>query len=399
MARLLSIGFEINSATAGYELDQINTPSGTVVAMATGRQGVGSLCCYFQSYLFGGPSATRQFLSTPTRSKFYVRYYFKTNKAPTGFGTNVFGLGTTSGSNYLNFTLNAAMQLVVGIAGGATGTAVISSSLAINQWYMIEVSVDLTDGVNALGELFIDGVSQGSYSYTCANGLNVVALSASNSDNSHQAYFDDIAINDDSGAYQNTFPGPGSIVLLQPTSDGEITSWNRTGGPTANWDCVDENSPNQSDYVSSNTLGQTDWYAVADMPSLLNNTINLVEVLPGINGNAGATLKFQLQIENGGTAIQSAAVTPTGSTSYFNSPNSPRNAPIVAYVDPQYGNPWNVDRVAKIQVGQTVTATGSTASQIFAIYVIVEYTDTLAGSVLSISNVSSISSISSIVTS
>lgn len=391
MARLLSIGFEVNNAAANYEMDSLATPQSTVIGMTTGRSGTDSRAMYFQTFIFGGPSASRRFLASPTRGKYFVRFYFKTNTAPTGYGTNICTLGTTSGSNYIALTLQAALTINLGVAGGS-GTSVTSSTVLVaNRWYMVEFSADMTDGVNCVGDLKIDGRLQGSYRSTIANGLNVLGIGSNCSDNGHVAYFDDVAINDDSGNYQNHFPGPGQIKLLQPTANGQSTAWSRTGGPSANWDCVDENGPATGDYVSSSTVSQTDWYAFGDLATNTANKINVVEVLAGLygNGGSGATIKFQLQTQNSGTVLQSASITPNANY-MFNSTSYPRDAPIVSYTDPQDGSPWTESKVNNIQAGQTVISTNVSFTLIFAYYLQVEITEPALHGVSSISNISSI---------
>lgn len=390
MARLLTIGFEVNNAATYYEMDVFSIPAGATVGMTTGRSGVGSRAMYFQTNIFGGPLANRQILSSPTYDKWYVRFYYKTNKAPGGYGTNIFFFDTTSGSNFLAVTLTTSLTLSVGVNGGS-GTPATSSPLAANTWYMVELMIDATSGTHCIGELRLDGRPQGNFSYTIANGLNRITIGSNNSDAGHQSFFDDLAVNDASGNYQNHYPGPGRVKLVQATANGQSTAWSRTGGPSANWDCVDENGPVTGDYVSSSTVSQTDWYAFADLEANTANKINVVEVLAGLygNGGSGATIKFQLQTQDSGTVLQSASITPNANY-MFNATSIPRTAPIISYTDPQDGNPWTESKVNSIQAGQTVISTNVSFTLVFAYYLQVEITEPALHGVSSISNISSI---------
>ena len=74
-------------------------------------------------------------------------------------------------------------------------------------------------------------------------------------------YMDDIAINDTLGTRNNSWCGPGAIVALKPTGDGQYYDWARTPDTDLGWECVGEIPPDEeTTYVSSVAEDDTDTY-------------------------------------------------------------------------------------------------------------------------------------------
>ena len=76
-----------------------------------------------------------------------------------------------------------------------------------------------------------------------------------------ELYFDDLAINTNSGAYQNSWPGDGKIVHIRPNEAGDNAQWNRGGTDSgANWSQVSEVTPDDiNSFVTSNSSNQIDY--------------------------------------------------------------------------------------------------------------------------------------------
>ena len=79
--------------------------------------------------------------------------------------------------------------------------------------------------------------------------------------------FDDVAINDTSGSYNNSWCGPGAILGCVSIDDGTTNEFSRfpdTG--EANWEDVDERPPNDdTDYVFATAVEQDELYDVTSM--------------------------------------------------------------------------------------------------------------------------------------
>jgi hypothetical protein len=61
---------------------------------------------------------------------------------------------------------------------------------------------------------------------------------------------DDVAINNDEGAEQNTWIGLGGIFLLKPNAEGDVQEWTPSAG-TVHWSLVDDVPANTTDFVQA----------------------------------------------------------------------------------------------------------------------------------------------------
>lgn len=378
MARLWSSGFELNSAGGIEWSGKQGNP-----AVQTGIVRSGAYALEIASLA----SATVQalgytFASSAGNGPYFFRTYFQYSVLPTGDNTIIrlgnTALGTTEAG--LKITAGGALKLWNGgVAGAQVGST--SSALTINQWYRLEIKYDNTGGVGAgILELLIDGVSvASSSSLTIALGIlsyslggNLLAETQTQGD----WFFDDIAINDSTGSFQNTYPGDGKIVHLRPSSAGDSTQWTPAAG--SNFAQVNEVTPDDvTTRVASATLNQEDLYNVDDSGVGAGATIALVSVGARFANNvADATIAMKLEIEktSGGTILQSAAIIANSSSYGTNTRIStpPATYPITAYQDPD-GGAWTQTTLDSMQVGQKLTAATANSMRLSTIWALVDY--------------------------
>jgi len=118
-----------------------------------------------------------------------------------------------------------------------SGTVTSSIALALNTWYRIEVRQLLSTSVGQL-ELLINGASQGALTgINTLNGVNMNSFEfGDNNDSGNESlYYDDIAINDDSGTFQNSWPGAGNVALVRPAFNDSV-AW--APSPASNTNAV-----------------------------------------------------------------------------------------------------------------------------------------------------------------
>ena len=140
-----------------------------------------------------------------------------------------------------------------------------SNRLAANTWYWLEVKVTINSSTGA-AEVRV-------------NGTSWLALSAQNTQTSASAFFNQIgnAVGtgawfwdsfhfwDTTGSLNNTWIGEHAISTLFPNGAGSHTDWTKSGG-AANFSQVNENpADDDTSYNFSNTAGQIDSYAMADL--------------------------------------------------------------------------------------------------------------------------------------
>jgi hypothetical protein len=156
----------------------------------------------------------------------YARFYFRFNAAPTET-LQVWAWR-------LNATVVATLDLLttraIRLNVPASGSAGSSSALSVDTWYLIETSITIPASGNGSVELRIDGVtavgpSAGNVGTTLTPSTHRIGH-VTGTETATTLYYDDLAINDGTGANQNTWPGEGNISLLLPTADNaKGTGW------------------------------------------------------------------------------------------------------------------------------------------------------------------------------
>lgn len=235
MARLWTSGAEWNDATA----EGVTLGAGTTITTTNPRSG---------TYCYTGNSGTDvRFLPTGVLgTTYYLRgyYYFQDFAAAANNPTLLaFDTRVPAVMARLLFSDTGAIQLVQG--SGSTLVAT-SAPVAKNTWVRLELSLLLGTGSVDAVEGLVDGVSFGS-----ATGLNISDTLTWRASAylpglaSGVNYVDDIALNDSTGAAQNTWPGSGKVVLLAPASDNaKGTGWTNDAAATTNlFDAVNNEPP------------------------------------------------------------------------------------------------------------------------------------------------------------
>jgi hypothetical protein len=221
--------------TAGAEVDDFKVEGITLaVTTSTGTVRTGTRSFSPTS----GQAPTFSFTGATARSYFFRAYI--------NIESNVGGLTTimslsASGAGF-NARLDASRLLSLYTqAGVQIGSA--SAALTIGQWYRVELRMKVGTGATDEAELLLDGV-QVAVS-TTQNVTDSAPTSAIlNNGGGSTIYYDDLALNDDQGASQNTWPGDGKVVLLLPISDNaRAAKWTGGIGGTTNLFAAVDNTP------------------------------------------------------------------------------------------------------------------------------------------------------------
>lgn len=375
MARVWSTGFELGSPNTGVEFDNVSA-SGSIVTSPVrsgtyaARANPSAATCQIRKDLFTGDQA----------SIGYARFYLRIATLP-GVNTDVLRWVNAALSTVARVRLTPAgtLALLTG-AGSAIGSA--SAALTAGVWYRVEIKNDATTSPGAL-EARLDGVAfasgannvQGSWTR-----LDLGVLTSTSAD----LYFDDVAVNDASGAFQNSWPGAGSIIHLRPSSAGDSTQWTIGGGTPAatNFGSVGEASPDDATtLVHTNADARTDLYGVGASGLGGRDTVNVVAIGARFrNDIADAATAFKVQVEKtgGGTLAQSAAIVPNSATWRSNASATPFTHPLTTYQDPD-GAAWKPGTLATMQIGVVSTAPGTNPVQVSGLWALVDYTPAPAG--------------------
>ena len=165
-------------------------------------------------------------------------------------------------------------------------------------------------GANGAYELKVDGttlLSDGSENTadTGADGASIFQFNWGGA----VCRFDDIVIADDTGGVHDDFMGDKVVMGILPDGDGASSQWVPSTGSTHST-LVDDTAgtPDDTDYVSSNTDGDVDLYTFGDTSELAaDGTLDAVVVFPTAamfsTGARGCTVRFRT---SGGSTADSA---------------------------------------------------------------------------------------------
>ncbi len=380
-ARLNTIGFELNTCTADVELTRCDE-GGTVttISSAQAHSGTYSMRANTSSSFSGGEYDFSAGTGVAfLRAYFYVVSYPDSNSTLVWFQSSG---GSLSGGAFMNSSGQIGVSYY--LTTNPTYGAVLSAAVSKNVWHYLEVKVDSTVNNQQVVTVRLDGTQIDSENGTRALGTNVNAqallgtFGMGNESGTQDVYYDDVAINDNSGASQTSFAGPGNVIRLSPSAAGDANAWIRGGADSgANWSQVDETTPNDiTDYVFSTTLNNEDLYNMTDSGIGASDTVNVVQECIRFRGDNAAsepTFKGEIEKTSGGTLSQGSAITPNSTTWRSNANASPFNPTLTLYNDPD-GAAWTKTTLDSMQAGVKLTTDSTNNNQVSDIWVYVDYT-------------------------
>lgn len=384
MSRILSMGFELQSATANIEGGDVGL-SGVAISTTVARNQGASMRCnsvaaqtgFDTSYTSTAVAFGRAYIYMPALppSTVAVIEHYK------GGGVATVGVCVDSTGHFILFAFDTA----------GTGTTVGTSAGTFNakQWYRVETKVDMSANPWVV-DLQVDGASVASGTVAlAANTTSVYSIdsagftiaTATPSNVTFDIYFDDIAVNNNSGSFQTSFPGAGSIVHLLPSDTGDASTFTtQTGGTTgtnANYSRVNEITPNDAtSFNGTATLNQEDLFNCQNIGVLGGSSVTLVCVGGRIrNDVADATtaIKYEIEKKSSGTISQSAAIIPNSTTWRTNSITAPWTYPLILYQDPDGAN-WDYTTINSMQIGYKLTAANVNRIDVTKVWALVEIT-------------------------
>jgi hypothetical protein len=256
-------------------------------------------------------------------------------------GINFYYNGTLG----VNVLFNPAASSSIAAKLGSTTLETFSGFQVLintNIWYYLELKVlcHPTDGTIEVR----------------LNGTTVISLSGINTQTGAEPYYnvvslwssyhsrcDDFYVCDGAGTACNDFQGVCKVIGIFPNADTATTQWTPSTGIT-HYNLVDENPPNTSDYVSTNTQAKTDLYSY---PSITGDaTIIGIQVNTQVNLPSGTSVIVESPIVSNGVA-DIGPDTQILSSSYV-------DARHISMTNPDTGLAWTVEDLAAAQIGVKV---------------------------------------------
>lgn len=304
MARLFTTGAEENNITDGviWELHSGNDPT---ISTTNPRSGTYRI----DTNAANGNSSKRFGLaSAVTSGTYYTRMGWLSSTATPS--------ATSAILTFSNNTATAVISIQVLTTGAirilnnvTTTTADSTFTISANTWYRIEVEYVISDTVGSVTVRIYNpsGTLQETVSITNEDTLNTNFQYFLFGKTASTAVFsyDDIAINDTSGSFQNSWAGDGKVYLINPTSDVSVTWEDETAGAGtfANIADIPGAVDDATSYNHENvTLNSVDQYGLADLGAEIgaSDTIVLLHVMArvGSDGTTARSLRLKLWDES-----------------------------------------------------------------------------------------------------
>jgi hypothetical protein len=275
MARLLTAGFETGT------LQELNGAQYGVSAPSTVAKRTGS---YALALMGGEIVAGTSYVTHAFNADYFEMFFrFSWQLDSTGImGHPYLAFRDADGENLLTLEFDGSSQDFKLYRGNpsfvstpgtllATGSIVIRAGIA----YLLEGHIKINASA---GEfiLKINAVTDISYAgNTGTAGVRSLKVFGPLGGVSGYLYIDDIAFNDPSGSFENSYPGLGGVFFLKANGDGATNEWPPSTG-VDHYAVVDEVPANTTDYVMGTDAGDLQLYEIEDTPPYVT-AINVVQ--------------------------------------------------------------------------------------------------------------------------
>jgi hypothetical protein len=299
--RLFTCGIEENNLTASSVMwtGQSGSPTISTTTVRSGTYAARLLGSASKPYL------QRNLSANMTSGTLYTRFYYR---FPTLPAVNVqIAQSVDSGGANAGWTVTLLTTGVLRLTNNVTATTDDGSTLSVNTWYRLEVRQLLSNTVGEL-ELRLDGVSDASITGEDTLPTNILAVTFGNgfvggNNHSHDQFYDDMALNNDSGSFQTSWPGDGKIVYVEGAADDAVT-WTALGAGTR-FSEVDELPGSPDDATSYNADSGTtneDRLGHGGLPAEVDtgDTMVLIDAYARVSaGAASQTMRLLIWDEGG----------------------------------------------------------------------------------------------------
>jgi hypothetical protein len=376
--RLWSSGFELqNAAALEWEGNFVANSGALSISTTTVRSGAASLRVNDPVPNDQDTIDTTLLTAELETGRWFLRFYIRIATAPDA-QTTIGGIYSDTGGVMVYFLLNA--NRTVECAGSSfVGT---SSALNLNQWYRLEVEGDGGPATGSeIARCRLDGVEWAASTtqslapaWYVRLGVNIEEVGT----DTGEWFIDDVAVNDVNGTAQNTYPGEGSIVHVQPDGDGDADTAVTVTGCTNAFECVDEITPDDAttfvDLTATNSVIDVAMESAASAGIGASDTVTLVQVGLRFTGvtSASTNINARVKSQSGGTVASGTVQTLTTTTWFTHQQAFPRIYTLTRYTDPQDSAAWTISDLDGMQVGAAGTD-GNPDASASTLWAIVEF--------------------------
>lgn len=341
-------------------------------------------------------SGTKQgvdFYSLVTTTQWmYWRWKFRLGTAPSA-SNYIGGCGTTAltiDALRVRLTSTGALEIM------ETATVLYThSAFSVNTWYRVEIGFLQGGAGTGRVVLRIDGteVYDSGASRTFSGTLDQWHLGGNliaEAQTQGEWWFADMALNDDQGSTQASWPGDGCITYLRPTGAGTYDAFTATGA-ASNPECVDEVDPDTTTTYANGTVDSTGWSVgarlmmactnAADAGIGANDAITLLSIGVVWSSATAATSTVQPGYRSGGTDVDAG----TARTINVTTDSFIDDTSATAQYSPRYTDPaaaaWTPSTIDSLEIGCRATDT-TPNTRVTTVWALVEYVPSVAAAFL-----------------
>lgn len=337
MARVFMTGFENGLS------DDLYSFTGTI---STTQKRTGAYSMYFADRTKMG------YISLPAA---VTQIYMRVGVYCTGLNQNYGFSGALPYFYFLDSASNVHVALYRNISTGATelkmgldhrvGAMASGTALSLNAWDCVEIYYKIDDTVGRFtvkvnNNTIIDYTGDTRNAGTA--DIKFILWNKTNyasEEGIATGYYDDIAINDVSGAVNNTWIGQGGIRLAFVDGAGANTGLTPSTG--TNWSCVDEIPSSDTDYVHTITVDAYDLYTLDTSSMPANGVVSAVRWLAKAKLDAG-TASITPVIRSESTTEQQTDI---GLSSSYSAKS------LIMELDPIDNAAWTLAKVNALEIG------------------------------------------------
>lgn len=277
-----------------------------------------------------------------------VRLYLRINTLPAA-SAELFALATAAAVDVVRVDLGAVGNLILdGVSG--------SSTLAVDQWYRIELKFDsATDAT----ELLVNGTSEitGTNTGAATNRLKLGKATTAGGTGNYIVDLDDVEIEAAASVASIDYPGAGSVLRLDLDGDGfydgagnAVTDWTATTDPSAYLSCVHPYNADTNLLISpSDLLAEKQLFTLESTGSAgVSNAAAVQFTLVTRRSTSGSAANMRL-ITRSGTNDQDLTTSFDPGNSYIISAN-------LRVLSPHTAAAWTVAELDALQSGVSYIA-------------------------------------------
>jgi len=311
--RLFTCGFEENDLT--------NTMWSTTVGNAPGLNTTSPHSGTYRMVTNNAAASSivrAQLAANKTSGTLFIRFYFNTPTAAPASNVEIFRNQSNAASNALGVQLltTGVLRLQNSVSSTTTDGAQV---LAIDTWYRIEIRHLIADSGGEMElRLYLGDSTSALETLSITNEdtmpTNIALLRFGKGSSIGGVFrYDDIAINDAQGSFQNSWPGPGKIYLVKPDADVSV-AWTKSGTPEAtNWQGVDElpGAPNDAtDFNSDSGTTNVDRLGLGDLGAEVTSDADIIlaDVYARVRGGAASQTMILRIWDQGGTSSDGPSI-------------------------------------------------------------------------------------------